>query len=180
MTNEQKSFANEIVAYFKTQNGGPLTTKQLDTAILQKNIIGHSALKPVLSILVFKEILFFQPTKHTSAGMVIEQEHYILTDKGWTYESYDKILQDEKHKRDLEDALITSSIASNKSVRYVNKLFWLTAIFAFASAVGTVGTFILELNKSQQPTSPNTVSIQKDTAKTVQVQLGHLSVPTKK
>jgi hypothetical protein len=165
MTDEQKSLANKIVEHFKNSNGDWLTVAQIDKAILNKTYSSQSPLIPILSILAYHDILLYEPTKYTSAGMVIENAHYILTNKGWSYESYDKLLQDLKHKQDLEIALIESSIASNKSVKYVNRLFWVTAAFAFFSSVGTVGTFILELRKEEQKPSQATSTSLPDTTK---------------
>jgi hypothetical protein len=163
MTQEQKKFADDIIKYFKDQDGSALTTKQIDAAILKHDMVGKSPLTSVLAILVYHHVLLYQPTKYTSAAMVIEEGYYILTDKGWAYENFDKILGDKKRRNDLEQALITSSIASNKSIKFVNKLFWLTAFFAFFSALGTMGTFILELRKTMQRPSAEAVRTYPDT-----------------
>jgi hypothetical protein len=156
MTDKQKLAADYVVALYKQKNG----VTQNKTAFL--NAVDRS--KHNLSDIRYAiEILLHKGFLAVTDGVV--KENIFMTDKGWLYESYDKLLADEKRKNDLEEALITSSIASNKSVKYVNRLFWLTAAFAFFSSVSTVGTFILELHKGEQKPSQETSTSYLDTTK---------------
>ncbi len=50
-------------------------------------------------------------------------------------------------KRNLELKQIESTTHANKSVIKVNRLFWVILIFSFLGAIGTLGTFSLELYK---------------------------------
>jgi hypothetical protein len=156
MTDKQKIAADYVIALYKQKNG----VTQNKTAFL--NTIDQS--KHNLSDIRYAiEILLHKGFLAVTDGVV--KENIFMTDKGWLYESYDKLLADEKRKNDLEEALITSSIASNKSVKYVNRLFWLTAAFAFFSSVGTIGTFILEIRKEEQKSLQATSPSYSDTTK---------------
>jgi hypothetical protein len=156
MTDKQKLAADYVIALYKQKNG----VTQNKTAFL--NTVDQS--KHNLSDIRYAiEILLHKGFLAVTDGVV--KENIFMTDKGWLYESYDKLMADEKRKIDLEEALITSSIASNKSVKYVNRLFWLTAIFAFLSAIGTLGSFILELCKKSPQTSPKILEQRKDTVR---------------
>ena len=156
MTDKQKQAADYIIELYKQKDGVTHNkTHFLGTVDQNKHTLAD--IRYALEILLHKGFL--------AATDGVVKENLFMTDKGWLYESYDKLLADEKRENDLKDALITSSIASNISVKYVNRLFWLTAIFAFLSAIGTLGSFILELCKKSPPTSTKILQQQKDTVK---------------
>lgn len=161
MTEELKRIANEFIAHFKRQEGAYFSKSDL-IGIIRTNANVEPLHAGKVNVMLYTLI---------SKGFLAEGEHgnIHITPKGWEYESFDKVLADEKRKHDLEDALLTSSIAASKSTKYVNSLFWVTAIFAFLSAIGTVGTFILELKKQWQTPSPSIAQPLQDTTKTVPI-----------
>lgn len=138
MTIKQKQTADFLIKYFKKINGGPVSKHEIYNSI-DPNIYIISDLKYLLHFLVYKDFLKItnEPNK----------ENFFLTDKGWAYESLDNFISEENRRSKLEEALITSSISANKSSIYINGLFWITAIFSIIAAIGTFGSFILELNK---------------------------------
>ena len=154
MTERQKIAADYVINFYKEKEGVPLHNSSIFNYVDQTK---HSLadIRYILHFLTLKGFL--------AASDGVNKEVLYLTDKGWLYETYDRVLLDEKRKVDLEEALITSSIASNKSVKYVNRLFWLTAIFSFISAIGTLGSFILQVFEKSQKTSQEILRSQKDT-----------------
>jgi len=84
--------------------------------------------------------------KHKNNPNISAVEHllrynYCLTFDGKVFienEGYSKRFLYEKEKKELELAQIQSVIDTNKSVRNVNRLFWLTVIIAIASAAASI------------------------------------------
>jgi|GEM_PF-5641367 len=126
----------------------------------------------VLESLVLKGFLFKSPLVMFDAYKIGEFRYY-LSSTGWDYENYDKVLVEEKRKRDLEDALLSSSVASNTwSPRWA----LLAAFFAGLSFIVSVYT----INRSEK-LSPSllqigtTLSNQKENIGNIQSSLKEIS-----
>ena len=145
MNDLQKSAASTIVNTIKNINGSALELNKIEHEV--GAVHGVMDLRSVLGNLIAHNVLFHIPDKTTGSGTISHHGYYGLTDKGYTFESYDKLLEEVKHKEDLEKALINSSITANKSVNRVNKLFWITVFLAAMSAAGTIATVYIELYK---------------------------------
>jgi hypothetical protein len=117
MTNEQKEHADKIVEYFKNENGPALTIQQIEKHISSQNTVGYQKTKPILSILVHHGILLMDKGVFAQSGLEMKQETYVLTPKGWAYETYDKLLADEKIKEELADKQIQSVIDTNTATQ---------------------------------------------------------------
>jgi hypothetical protein len=147
MTDVQKQIADKIVHYFRNRNGNAVRLQDLEYH-LQDTTNGHTLddIRYMTHILVSKDILHKTERFPLSAGNFIEETFYLGT-KGWTYESYDKLTQEEIKERKLQAALIKSSILANKSVKDTNRLQKLILIFTAAASVATLIITYLDYNK---------------------------------
>jgi hypothetical protein len=122
MTEKQKQTADAIVNYFKEQDGAHLTLSQIDLKIHGKKVIGYAPTKPIISMLVVKGVLFHDKRQFQS-GQLMNEDIFLLTPKGWNYESFDKLLDEENKKEKLIDRQIKSAIISSRSVTETNNSF---------------------------------------------------------
>ncbi|RYZ18582.1 MAG: hypothetical protein EOO10_25535 [Chitinophagaceae bacterium] len=89
-----------------------------------------------------------------------DHDNIYITPKGWEYESFDKVLGDEKRKRDLEESVLDSSHKANVSGTKVNKLYWVTLAVAIAGVFATGLTYFNDREKydlQQQVKAQNTL-----------------------
>ena len=125
MTDAHKKAADVIVEAYKEKQGKAHNIHGFLGNLQDKAPL--SDLRYASHILLHKGILM--------AIDGVNRENLMLSDKGWDYESFDKLLAEEKRKQDLEEALISSSINANKAGTKVNKLFWLTFAVAVAGVI---------------------------------------------
>lgn len=149
MTDKQKEFANDTVAYLKKHGGNYAAWIHVANENPEKQYIEQDALY-VFAILANKGVL----QKHD--GVRYNRETVLLTDKGWEYETYDKLIADENAEKQLTQEQITSATEANKSVkrtnRFVinnakrqNRLTTASIVVAGASALFALGSIIVSL-----------------------------------
>lgn len=109
MTDEQKIIADEIVNCFK-ENGGLTKTDERVLSIMQNKGYNYNITRYVLAMLVSKKILAKDINQVATT--------YFLTDAGWLYESYNKLLEDEAQRKELENSQIISGIKANNASFY--------------------------------------------------------------
>ena len=156
MTDAHKNAADLIVEAYKERQGKSFNIHNFLGGLQDKAPL--DALRYASHILVHKGILM--PTDG------INRDSLMLSDKGWDYNGFDKLIEEEKRKKNLEDALITSSINSNKSSTRVNNLFWLTFFVALFGVLIQLLTYFNDQEKhdlQQQVKSQETMiqSLQK-------------------
>ena len=143
MTELQKRCADFIINFYKEKQGVSWNKESLLSEINQKEFPLHEA-RYVLHMLLYKRLLA------ASDGVV--KQYLFLTDKGWAYESYDKLLAEEKAKERLEKRQIRSSIRTNASVRSTNNIQKLALFLTVATSVLTLWVSLLTYKKTDVTT----------------------------
>jgi hypothetical protein len=138
MTEAQKAIADYIIDFFKSKNG---VTMHQDTILQSAHNYDKSDVRYVLKMLLYKELL--QATDGVNGSVMF------LTDKGWIYESYDKLLEYEAYKRDLERRQMQSVLDTNKSVEATNKTQQKVLWISIGLAALTLATQIWDINTKQ-------------------------------
>jgi hypothetical protein len=115
MTDTLKLIADAIVDYYKKLDG---TAKRLEEIQIQDSSKGFTKekIRYVVSILVSKGMLISTPYVYISALTTLQPTYY-LSDKGWLYESYDKLIEEENRKEKLIHDQIQSVIDTNTAVQ---------------------------------------------------------------
>jgi hypothetical protein len=146
MLGEQKNIADDIILFLKTQEGRPTLIDEIILTVEKKN---HSQddIRYVIKMLKHKGFI-----QCTSAGTFAE---CFLSDKGWLYDNYDKVLAEEKYQADLAEQQVQSVIKTNKMQRWS---FWASLITALAAIVVSLITVFKE-----KPNIINHTIILKDT-----------------
>lgn len=121
MTEVQKHLADKIIHFFKNREGAAVPIEEIYK--LQDVTKGFTLerIRYVTAMLVNKGLLYATPYVFINTLTTLHP-NYLLTDKGWTYESYDNVLHDEAKQKKLEFLLIKSSIRTNRSVRKTNNI----------------------------------------------------------
>lgn len=99
---------------------------------------------PILYTLTIEGCLFYEKTFSIDSH---KQMPYALM-----YDEIEEQIELRKEDEEKVRELNQSVIDTNKSVQSVNKLFWAILAFTIVSALGTIGTFGLELYKILQKT----------------------------
>lgn len=140
MKQEHKPIADAIIKFFKeTKEGTQARQADMFTVVRpQFPTIDSAALIYALEILVHKGFLL-KEIPRVPGSVHVEPPIYYLSTKGWAYENYDKVIEEEKRQKQLEDALLKNSVTNNKM-----SPIWagLAAGFAFLALIlAVVGYF---------------------------------------
>jgi hypothetical protein len=149
----------------------PLITKSQVIQLLDAQGYNSTVTRVILRLLIHKGFLFEVPPSDV----------VYLSDKGWLYEGYAKVMADEQRKAELEDALLDSGVKANKSSSRVNNLFWVTLAVAVAGVVAQALAFFNDREKydlQQRLESKDTLiqSLQKQLLQTKSVQPQRITV----
>ena len=150
MTETQMKIADAIIKYFKDKEGDYVSKNALYD--LQDVSIGFTLnqIRYMTSILMHNRFI----TRDT--GFIHNTEIFILTNKGWEYESYQKFEQEEKtkeeyqkYKEQLETQHIQTSVDTNKSVQDTNRNVRRSNRVIVAASISTalfaLGAFVISL-----------------------------------
>ena len=120
MNNSQKKLADYIIDHFKKKPDEMLRMGDLKRGLQDVgNGYTPNAINYVTEILVSKDLLR-KNELHMIGNSIIEATYYLST-KGWLYESYDKIIEEENAEKQLLKEQIKSATEANKSVKLTNR-----------------------------------------------------------
>lgn len=138
MTEVQKQLADEIISFFKKREGVAVPIEEIYKLQNAEKEFTLERIRYVTAMLVNKGLLHATPYVFINTLTTLHP-NYTLTDKGWTYVNYDKVLEEESKQKKLEILQIKSAIRTNKSVRKTNNIqigvLILTAILSTFSLV---------------------------------------------
>jgi hypothetical protein len=160
MNQTQKKIVNLIVQRFKERNGVTASRTTIAQMITNegysRNDVGY-----VLRFLSYKGILY------AVDGMA--EQHLMLTDKGWMYESYDKLIEEEAERKILEREQIESGIQANKAVQQntINQAAYNKYSFLLA-CVSSLFILITVLQEWTDTTSKEMQGLKQQMQKTAQ------------
>jgi hypothetical protein len=160
MNQTQKKIVNLIVQRFKESNGVTASRTTIAQMITNegysRNDVGY-----VLRFLSYKGILY------AVDGMA--EQHLMLTDKGWMYESYDKLIEEEAERKILEREQIESGIQANKAVQQntINQAAYNKYSFLLA-CVSSLFILITVLQEWTDTTSKEMQGLKQQMQKTAQ------------
>jgi hypothetical protein len=140
MKEEHKNIADKIVSLLKEKNGGPISDKQIDKEISGKEIIGGQyGTKPILDILVAKQILLVDDAQYNTMGLPVRLTTYTLAPNGWNYIGYDNLLEleniEKQRKERKEDIDFKNAKRVYDTYNSTRIIAWVTFVIAILLAL---------------------------------------------
>ena len=106
-----KRLADIIVQYFKDHESNPVEAKTIsDYATDDKKSYTNEGVYYMIGLLTAKEILIREKNVFESNRKSV----FILSEKGWAYENWEKFEEEEKRKKNLENRLLSNNVTSSK------------------------------------------------------------------
>jgi hypothetical protein len=141
MTETQKRIADVIIDHFIQRDGVTTTKDNLYKFQSQEAGFTLNNIRYVIAILVLKGLIA------RNDGSLHGVDTFYLTDKGWDYEGYDYLIDEETRIKELEEEQLQSVIDTNKSVKNTNRLQKWILIFTAAASAATLIISFLDYDK---------------------------------